>query len=169
MRNSLWFGIALAALTASPALAAGGNTATATGTATATVVAPLQITHTSGAALSFGMFTAGNGGTVSVSQAGAASVTGDIGLVTGGTVSADSFTISGGPSRTFTISTSTGNTVAVGGASRANMPLAVSAPTSGTLSSAGTFALKVGGTLTVAASQPAGSYTGTYTVTVTYQ
>lgn len=169
MRNSIWIGIALGAAAASPAVAASGNTATATGTANATVVAPLQITHNSGAALSFGMFTAGTGGTVTVSQAGAASITGDIGLVTGGTVSADAFTISGGPSRTFTLSASTGNFVTSSVSATAKMPLAVSIPTSGTLSAAGTFALNVGGTLTVAANQAAGAYTGTYTVTVTYQ
>ena len=158
---------ALTALSAGTAHAA-GNSATATGTATATVVAPLQITHTSGAALSFGAFTVGTGGTVTVSQAGAGSVTGDVALVTGGTVAPDAFTVTGSAARLFNITTSTGNTVTTGGATPATMPLALSAPASGTLTG-GTFALKVGGTLTVAANQASGAYTGSYTVTVTYQ
>ncbi|MBC2668637.1 DUF4402 domain-containing protein [Novosphingobium piscinae] len=156
-------------LLASPALAATGNTATATGTANATVIAPLQIIHAPGAAINFGAFTAGTGGTVSVSQAGTASVTGDVGLVTGGTVTADAFTVLGSGSRTFTIATSTGNTVRTSGPTPATMALALSVPATGTLSAAGSFALRVGGTLTVAAGQAAGAYTGSYTVTVTYQ
>ena len=112
--------------------------------------------------------TAATGGTVSVTQAGAGSVTGDVALVAGGTVAADAFTVTGSAARAFNITTSTGNTVSTGGATPATMALALSAPTTGTLTG-GTFALRVGGTLTVAANQAAGAYTGSYTVTVTYQ
>jgi hypothetical protein len=46
----------------------------------------------------------------------------------------------------------------------------VSNPAStGTLSSGGTGTILVGATLTVSASQTAGAYTGTFTVTVNYQ
>lgn len=160
----------LALTTFNPGLAlAAGNTATATGTANATVVAPLQITHTNGAAIGFGAFTAGTGGTITVTQAGARSATGDVSLLSGGTVAADGFTVSGAGNRAFNIATSASSTVSTGGATPATMALALSAPATGTLSAGGTFALRVGGTLTVAANQAAGSYTGTYTVTVTYQ
>ena len=60
-----------AGLASGSAQAATGNAASATGTANATVVGPLQISHNSGAALSFGSFTAGTGGTV-VAALGAA-------------------------------------------------------------------------------------------------
>jgi len=166
MKKLFALALVTAALTPGMALAATGNTATATGTANATVVAPLQITHTAGAALSFGPFTAGTGGTVAVSQASVASVTGDVGLLTGGTVAADSFAVSGAGSRAFNIATSTGNTVTSGAAS---MALTLSAPANATLSAGGAYTLRVGGTLTVAANQAAGAYTGSYTVTVTYQ
>ena len=156
----------LAMLSPGVALAASGSTATATGTANATVVAPLQITHTAGAAINFGSFTAGTGGSIAVSQAGAVTAGGDVGPLSGTTATADAFTVIGSNLRAFTISTSTGNTVSNG---TATMALVLSAPTTGTLSAAGSFTLRVGGTLTVAAAQAPGAYTGSYTVTVTYQ
>lgn len=157
---------ALIILAPGTAMAASGNTATATGTVNATVIAPLQIAHTAGAALNFGSFTAGTGGTIAVSQAGVVTAGGDVGTVTGATAAADAFTVTGSSSRTFTISTSSGITVSNGAAT---MALALSAPATGTLSGAGSYTLRVGGTLTVASAQAPGAYTGTYTVTVTYQ
>jgi hypothetical protein len=77
------------------ALAASGNSSTAAGTATASVVAPIVLTHTSGAALNFGKFTVGAGGTVVVTSAGAGSVTSDVGFVPGSSTAADQFTLTG--------------------------------------------------------------------------
>ena len=148
---------------------AAGNTASANGTANATVVGPLAITHNSGAALSFGSFTAGTGGTVSVTSAGAVSASGDVSMVTGVNASADAFTVTGTANRAFGIASSTGNTVSTGGATPAIMAFTVSPGTSAALNASGSFAMSVGGALTVASGQAAGSYTGTYSVTVTYQ
>lgn len=168
--KTITFAAAIAlGLAAGTAQAATGNTASATGTANATVVGPLQITHTTGAALSFGSFTAGTGGTVTVSTAGVAGVTGDVGLVTGSAASADAFTVTGTANRAFNIASSTGNTVSSGGATPATMAFTVSTGASGTLNAAGSYALAVGGTLNVASGQAPGAYTGSYTVTVTYQ
>jgi hypothetical protein len=161
-------GAALIALSAGAAQAATGSTATATGAASATVVAPLKITHTASAALNFGTFTAGTGGTVVVTAAGAGSVTGDVGTVNGNTNAADSFAVVGDGTRSFNITTSTGNQVSTGGATPSTMAFAVSTPASAALV-AGAYTLNVGGTLTVASAQAAGAYTGSYTVTVTYQ
>jgi len=156
---------ALVAFSSGTAFAASGNTSTATGSAAATVVAPIVLTHTSGASLNFGKFTTGTGGTVVVSSAGAASVTGDVGIVPGSTSSADAFTVAGDASRSFSIAT-TGGSVTSGAASMA-FTTAPSAAT-GTLSTSGAASFTVGGTLTVASTAVAGAYTGTYTATVTY-
>jgi hypothetical protein len=152
-------------LCAGTAHAASGNTANSAGTATSTVVSPIRITHNAGAALKFGTFTAGTGGTVIVTQASAGSVTGDIGTVSGNAYAADGFTVTGDTARAFNISASGSNTVSNG---TTTMAFTISAPASATLA-AGTFALNIGGTLTVASAQAAGSYTGSYTLTVTYQ
>ncbi len=156
---------ALAALAPASAFAASGNTSTATGSATATVVAPIVLTHSSGAALSFGKFTTGTGGTVVVSAAGVASVTGDVGLVPGSTSAADTFTVAGDGNRSFSIAT-TGGTVTSGSNSMSftTTPSASSA----TLSAGGSATFKVGGTLTVSGTTAPGSYSGTYSATVAY-
>ena len=161
-------GAALIALSAGAAQADTGSTSTATGSATATVVAPLKIVHPATAALNFGTFTAGTGGTVVVTSAGVGSVTGDVGTVNGNANSADQFTVTGDGTRSFNITTSTGNQVSTGGATPATMAFAVATPASAALV-AGAYTLNVGGTLTVANNQAAGAYTGSYTVTVTYQ
>jgi len=147
------------------AAAAPGDTDTATGTATATVVAPIVLEHDSGAALAFGSFLAGAGGTVVVTPAGAGSITSDVEFVSGSTTSADSFTVSGDAGRSFTIS-ATGSTVSNGTETMAFTTVVSAA--SDTLDTNGDGAFTVGGTLTVAADQAAGDYTGTYDATVAY-
>ena len=154
----------LIAFSSGTAFAATGNTSTATGSATATVVAPITLTHNTGA-LSFGKFTVGSGGTVVVSATGAGSVTGNTTLVSGGTTTADSFSVTGDPSRSYTIAT-TNSTVTNGTVTMAFTTLASAA--TATLSTTGTGSFTVGGTLTAVGTEPAGSYAGTYNATVTY-
>jgi hypothetical protein len=155
----------IALVSATPAFAASGNTSTATGSATATVVSPIVLTHTTGAALGFGRFTTGTGGSITVSAAGVGSVGGDAAFVPGSTNSADAFTVAGDASRSFSIATTSG-TVAAGGTS---IPFTTTASAaSATLTAGGTSSFTVGGTLTVAGTEAAGAYTGTYSATVTY-
>lgn len=155
----------IAIVSATPAFAASGNTSTANGSATATIVAPIVLTHTPGAALGFGRFTTGTGGTVVVTSAGAGSITGDVAFVPGSTNAADGFTVAGDASRSFSITTTSG-TVSNGTDS---MPFTTSASAAGdTLSGTGTGSFTVGGTLTVAGTEGAGAYTGSYSATVTY-
>lgn len=156
---------AVVALSSGSAFAASGNTSTATGSASAVVVAPIVLTHTAGASLNFGKFTAGTGGTVVVSSAGVASPTADVGMVPGSTSSADAFSVAGDASRSFSITTASGTVTQ--GASSLTFTTAASAA-SGTLSTGGTASFTVGGTLTVPGTAVAGSYTGTYSATVAY-
>ena len=153
------------AVVSSPALAA-GNTDTQQGSATATIVAPIALTHTSGAALNFGKLTAGTGGTVVVTAGGSASATGDVTLVSGSSPAADAFSVTGDANRTFTIAT-TSSTVASSGGATLNFATSPSAAT-GTLNASGAATFTVGGTLTIPGSATAAVYSGTYNATVTY-
>jgi Mat/Ecp fimbriae major subunit len=157
--------VASAALS-TPAIAAPGNTDSATGAATAEVVAPITITHDAGAMLDFGTFTAGTAaGTVSVDQAGNGSTTGDAVHVATSVESADAFTVTGGASRGFDIVAGGGTVTEPSGAT---MAFTTDAPATGTLDATGSASISVGGTLTVAANQTPGVYTGSYSVTATY-
>ncbi len=151
---------------ASPATAS-GNTSTVAGSATAKVIAPIKLTHVSGAVLNFGTFTAGSGGTVVVTAAGSGSTTGDVGFAPLSTNAADSFTVAGDPSRSFSIATQSGTVTAA--TSSATMAFTTSASAnSATLDNAGAASFTVGGTLTVASAQAPDAYAGTYNATVTY-
>ena len=144
-----------------PAHAAG----TASGTASAAIVAPLILTHNSGTSLNFGIFSAGSGGTVVVTTAGAGSTTSGVALMSNATTAADSFSVIGDKVRLFNVASGSG--VVTNGAatmSFTTVPLAVIL-TTGTF---GTDTFKIGGTLTVPGGTTPGSYSGTYTVTVTY-
>ncbi|MBU6268418.1 MAG: DUF4402 domain-containing protein [Sphingomonadales bacterium] len=158
--------IALPLLVATPALAASGGTSAQAGTAAAAVVAPIVLTHTAGTALSFGKFTAGTlGGTVVVSAAGAGSVTSDVAFVPGSAVTADSFTVTGDANRSVSVA-ATGSSVSNG----AQVVTFTATPSASavTLGATGTAAIKVGGTLTVPGNLATGTYSGTYSVTITY-
>lgn len=148
-----------------PAYAASGNTSTTAGSAAAVVIAPITLTHTSGAVLNFGSFTTGTGGSVVVTPASVGSVTGDVGFVPGSTEAADAFSVKGDPNRNFSIAT-TGGSVTFGSTSMAFTTLA--SANAGKLDTTGAAAFTVGGTLTVVGTEPAGAYTGTYNATVTY-
>ncbi|WP_228242560.1 DUF4402 domain-containing protein [Porphyrobacter sp. GA68] len=154
----------LASSIAVPAYAAPGDSSTAQGTATAQIVAPITLTHVSGAALSFGTLTAGTGGTATVSVGSVRTVGGDVSGITGVAPAADAFTVTGDANRSFSITTA-GGTVANGGNS---MAFTTTAAATGALSASGTASFRVGGTLTVGNNQAPGSYTGTYNATVSY-
>ena len=139
--------------------------ATATGTANATVLTPITIT--AGTALNFGTL-AGNasGGTVVVTAAGARSTTGSA-VVTSGTFSAGSFSLTGTGASTFGVTYPASFNVTSAAAGATPMAVTITGAATGALS-AGSVTLPVGGILTVGANQIAGSYTGTYVMTVEY-
>lgn len=156
----------VAAFTSTSAFAQALDDNQAEGSATAEVVAPITLTHVSGAELSFGTFTAGAGGTVVVTQAGAGSATGDVVLLTGSTESADEFTVAGDANRSFSITVNDDVITHTNGTD--TMAFTTDAATSGTLDASGADSFTVGGTLTVGANQEPGDYAGTYLVEVAY-
>lgn len=168
MKKIAFLSAAAFAVIATPAFAAPGDSDTENGAATAEVVAPITLTHTTGATLDFGTFTTGDaGGTIVVTRAGNGSATGDVTLVQGSAEAADQFTVAGDPSRSFSITTG-GGSVSNGGTSPVTMAFITDARGNHTLDTSGAAAFSVGGTLTVAGGEPAGVYTGSYEVTVAY-
>lgn len=144
---------------------AGGNAASASGTANSVVVAPLVLSHVGGTALNFGKFTPGNGGSVVITASGSAYTTGGTAFVPGNANQADQFSVTGDAGRNFSIATGNG-TVNSG---LATMSFTTTpAIASATLSPSGSAQFWVGGTLSVPALQTAGSYAGSYTVTIAY-
>lgn len=125
-------------------------------------------------ALSFGSFVAGSGGTVVVSTASSRSATGDVTLIISGGGAASQSTVTGTSGSTYSITLPANGVVSLSDGNGHSMavdnfvsnPAATSGSTG--LLSGGSQTLYVGGTLIVTNSQPAGSYSGTFSVTVSY-
>jgi hypothetical protein len=138
--------------------------ADATGTGNATIAAPIGISANN--SLEFGSILAsGSTGTVTISAAGARTVSNVTEL--GGTLQAASFDVTGDGTSTYSVSFTDGSLTGPGTAMSINT-FTHDAGGTPTLSG-GTDSFNVGANLDVGASQTAGSYTGTFTVTVDYQ
>jgi hypothetical protein len=172
----------LVAVAASALIGASGSAlaATATGDASGEVVKPIAIAKN--VALSFGQF-AHSGTTQSTvvlkASDGTRTATGSVVLLSGGAGAAGTFDVSGANSATYAVTVPTSASLALSTDTTKTMSFApsyysVGSATSngtGTLSGTGADTLKVGGTLTVGdgtVTQPQGTYTGTYNVTVEY-
>jgi len=141
------------------------NSATATANASAVIVTPLQISNT--AAMLFGQVAAGTAaGTVVLETTGNRSVTGGTKLGTG-TGQAASFNVTGESGYTYNITLPSSVNLTFGSNTMAVGSFTSNPSGSGTLTG-GSSTLKVGATLSVGASQAAGTYTGTFDVTVAY-
>jgi hypothetical protein len=123
--------------------------------------------------LSFGAFLSGSGGTVIVSPDGSRSKTGSVLLLSQGSgVAAAQFSISGTADASYAISLPGDNSVTLADGNLHTLAVNgfTSSPSgSGRLSGGGTQWLGVGATLVVGSGQAAGSYTGSFSVTVNYQ
>ncbi len=160
----------LKAIVATTTLAAIGlgataaNAATANATARAKILRQLTVINTSD--LQFGVIVTGAAAsTVAVSTAGV--VTCGAGLVCTGTTTAAGFTIGGTTGQVATISVPASVTLTNALLTTMSASLVSSAATVPLVANAGAFT--VGGTLSVAANQQDGDYTGTFTATVNYQ
>lgn len=167
--------LSLAVLALALTAAAGSAVAaTASATSTSTVVTPISIA--SSANLSFGSFSPGAGGSVTISTDGSRSVTGGVLQLPGGTTAAK-FDVSGQSGSGYSISLGGPAVLTRAGGTETMAFTAISAitpstattgtVTSGTLTG-GTQSFYVGGVLTVAAAQVGGTYEGEVTATVEY-
>ena len=130
------------------------------------VYKPLVLDRTSN--LNFGWVTVGtNGGTVIIAQNGARSNSGDIALVTS-TASAANVTITAQDWTWVMITLPNSATLSDGGSNTLSMTFDPSIsgqqPTGGT----GILEMQIGGTVTVPANTPVGSYTGSVELSVVY-
>lgn len=142
--------------------------AMATSAVQAIVIKPLSLLKTRD--LDFGTIgTTAAAGTITIdADTDAASGTG--GAVPGGRSQAAQFLTFGGPRQNIVINRGALpmlNRVG-GGATMAVTGLTLNGPVNRFLNSAGVLDLRVGGTITVAANQQAGSYSGTFQIVVTY-
>ncbi len=170
-RTALASVVALGAFGASNSFAAD-----ATATATGTVIEPIAITKV--VDLNFGQFAPGSaGGTVTVATNGDRTASGPILSSTGASAAAAQFDVTGAADATYSIAWS-GDTELTDGATNTmtlgriseltpSASTTVGDVTSGTLAS-GAQSIYLGGELTVATAQAAGTYTGNVTVTVEY-
>lgn len=172
-RRALRTALASAVALGGAGLAANAYAADGTGTATATVVTPIAIAA-SNPNLRFGSFsTSAAGQTVAIATDGTRTLTGALGVGTAqNAFGAASFAVTGDSTLTYAITLPSTSTISTGDGIGATKNMTVSSFVSnpsgtGTLT-AGAQTLLVGATITTVASQLAGAYTGTFTVTVAY-
>lgn len=138
--------------------------------AVATVRKAITISKTSD--LAFGAIRAPNSGSSVVTidkTTGARTLTSGSALLLGGLTSGRAlYAIGGQGSRTFTISVPTSLTLVRAGGGSLTSTLTTTASGTQSLNSSGTFNLGVGGALTVPSGTAGGDYSGTFTVTVSY-
>jgi hypothetical protein len=151
--------ISLVAIVAVDARAADNVAASAT----ATVVAPISITKQ--ADLRFGAFAPSVLGDVTMTPAGTRSTTGPI-LVTADGGGAAAFTVTGSADATYGVTLTQESAYLSDGVG--GMQYSLTSSVSRTIGAGGTGALTVGGSVNCGATQPAGSYTGSFTVAVQY-
>lgn len=141
----------------------------ATGTGNASVEILQAITVTENTALNFGQVTpSASAGTVAVDEASARNCSGGATCVGTGTAAAGAFSITGTSGANVQISLPA--SASLTGPGTAMTATLSSTSTSGAVTLTGGSAnFNVAGSLAIGANQVAGSYAGTYTVTVNYQ
>lgn len=171
MRTSTLYGVALAALTISmPAFAQSSDTASETTDGTTTIAAPITLTENS--ALQFGVVVKPTSGsntvTVDTSTCTPALGGGGNAALLAGTSGCATYSTGGESGLAFDISTdSTFDMTRSGGSETITVTLSQSA-SSGTIGQSSAD-FKVGGSFSVGTGTVAGSYSGSFTTTVTYQ
>lgn len=136
-------------------------------------LAQAKTTFSNKSALAFGRFVPNTGGTVTVSPAGMRTSTGGL-LLMSSTPAAASFTWSdtspANANKICLIGLPADGTVTLTSGT-ASMPVNTftSTPSGSSPMTGGSLQFTVGATLVVGANQPSGNYSGTFSVTITYQ
>ena len=171
MSKFLKISVAAAALAALASPAYAQSSATASASSTTRIISPITLTKT--ADLAFGAIVKASTGNAVVTIGNGAdtvNVTGTNAAAASGTISRAKYTVGGEGGQTFAITVPGTMTMSSGGDNiTVNLTTAAATGTlSGSLGSAGTFALNVGGNFTIPAAQASGDYTGSFNVTVAY-
>lgn len=144
------------------------NSATETANASVTLISPISITKASD--LNFGTFVAGEtSGTITMTPSGTISTGGGVTEISGGDISAATFTVAGEMGQSYAITLPSSDVILRGFTEGEFVTLNTftSNPTNtGVIGTDTTIA--VGGTLTVPANSEAATYTGTFDVIVNY-
>lgn len=140
------------------------GSATASGNAAARIIAPITLTAVN--TLHFGTMFNNVGGTVTVTPAGGRSAVGVNLSALAPLHTAGSFDVGGEAGLTYTITLPADGTVTIASGANTMAINGFNYNAAATLTVPETFT--VGAVLTVAAGQPSGTYTGTYSVTVAY-
>ncbi len=169
--------VAGALLLAAPAAFAQSPTASAS--ASARIYVPISVSNST--ALNFGdIFADSTGGAVTLNPADNTRTTAGPALATTGAFNAAKFTVTGKRNATYAITLPADGTVSLAGPGTAALPVSAftasvaGAPATSTATgllpntAGATQDFTVGGTLTLAANQTDGDYTGTFSVTVAY-
>ena len=166
MRNSIRIAAMSAAAVAALSFGSAASAAvTATATATAEILSTLTVTNTAG--LDFGQVAVNGAGTLRV--AGDGSVTCSALLVCTGTRQTAAFDVTGTAGVAYSAVVTAASVSLSSGVNTMTLNnFDVYFPT-GTTLVGGASSFNVGGTLNVGASQPAGVYNGSFTVSVEYQ
>lgn len=168
--GSLGRRLALASMFVGLAPAYNALAADAVSNVEATVVAPIAISST--AALSFGKFSAGSGGTVALSPAGVRNSPGGVVLLTGSPGNAATFKVTGDSNAAYAITLPAGGVVLThesDSAKTMSVGAWISEPSgTGRIPGAGSQTVTVGAALTVGEAQAPGRYSGSFNVSVEY-
>ena len=162
--------VAAAMVVSSPALAQSSASATTTGTTT--IIQPVTVSQSS--PLSFGTIVRPGTGSSTISIGTGADTVSTTGTAVAlrGTTSRARYTVSGEGGETIVVSMPTSFNLTKSGSP--DIPVTLTRNPAGnlTLSNAagatGTAALDIGGSFTVSSTTPTGDYTGSFTVTVSY-
>ena len=160
--------LAGALLLATPAAFAQSSASASAVPATARIYKPITLAL-SNAGMSFGdIFASSTAGTLTLAPASTRSVTGGASMAATGTPLAAQFTVGGKKNATYGITFS--SPVVLSALGGATMPVSAFTPSagSGLLDATGAQIFTVGATLAVGANQVDGDYSGTFSVTVTY-
>ncbi len=166
-RFTIQAGVSLAALALVALGPSHARADTATATASAEVAQAIQVAVNTN--MDFGRLApTGTAGTVDLATDGSRTAT-NVDLLGGGTVSAAVFDVTGAANEAYSITLPASTTLADGaGNSMSVDTFAHDAGSSPSLNGAGSDQFNVGATLHVGANQTAGTYTGTFDVTVSY-
>lgn len=156
-------GTALALFGTGLVMADSGVSSSAEAVASAKILQPVSIAPVVG--LDFGSITAGNGGTVTVSPAGAFSSSGEVQHLGGG--SAATVTVSGEPGYYYTVELPISAFLNSANASMQIENFQLDGPAKRMID-AGDNTLKIGATANVGANQAPGLYSGSFPVSVSY-
>lgn len=145
---------------------AGAQAQDATFEASATILEALAITKNVDLAFARIVPDAGTAGTVVVSTGGVRTCAPV--LTCSGTVAAADFTVVGADGASYSVTLPSAANISSGGNNMLVQDFTTSLVGGNGTLTGGTSNFQVGGTLNVAAAQPSGAYTGTFTVTVNY-